>query len=590
MKVINNHKEIAKECLKDCLVVDIETSSEYDIKEFDNYVRTAVVKWIGFYSYTSGRYYEIDCMKTSKLKIQEFFNAHKTLVSFNGIEFDIPVLKNNGMLPERYFSQVDCNVILGNNLIRGHKNRGMLMGYKFPNNKLSTMAKVMKLETMKGSISYDVFKKNEWNEEETKDIRKYLRGDVEVTKQMFDKLYSFWEPFTEFISEKNVKQWNWLRSSSGSLSYKVLCNYSKLPEEYGEYTETKEEMGGLVLLPSGAEYKDVWYMDFACLPTGTKIRRQREDKKKPGNRGNKYDTNIEDIKSGDIICGENFVNTKVSNVQSKDYDGELYEFELENGKVLSCTPEHKFPIIRNRKRIVAEAKDILETDEFISTFSKFENINPNYIYGREVRMCTICGTEFEIDSRMKQKTCGNEECVNTSRSIHGKIHGCNIGKNKYNCKHLKRLSDERTDVPRKEEHKQNISIGTKNAIKLIPQYEKMRWMQKHMRSQKYNTDTGRFVYNDINFKSNWEIITAKYLDKANIKWRYEPTGFLLSDGKYYYPDFYLPEYDKWVEVKGYMYDRGREKIKKFTEEHKDLYLLNTLDKIKNISKESVKKW
>ena len=588
MKVENNHREIAEEIKKECLVVDIETYSDYDIrKDFDNYVRTAKVKWVGFYSYKSGKYYDINTMTTPRHKIMEFINAHKTIVSFNGIEFDIPVLKNNGMMPERYFSHIDCQVVLGTDKFK-HKNRGGLMKYKFKSNSLKNIAKAMKLDTMKGDINYSIFKQDEWNEQETKDIKKYLRGDIEVTKQMFDKLFEFWLPFTEFISLQDVKRWSWLTSSSGTLSYKVMCNRAGVKEEYGERGDIKEEMGGLVILPSGPEYRDVWYMDFACLPAGTKIRRQREDKNKPDNKGNKYDVNIEDLKGGDYICGENFTNVKVADVQSKDYNGELYVFELDNGNTVECTPEHKFPIMRARKRIVVEAKDILNTDDFITTLSKCDDFNANYRYGREVRMCDICGTEFEIDIRMKQKTCGDEDCVNMSRSISGKLNGGNVGKNKYNCEYLRRISNERTGVPRKEDHKQNISQGTKDAIKLIPKETKIEWMFKAMKTGKNNLSNGRFVYGGVNFKSNWEIITAQYFDKAGIKWQYEPKGFELSNGKFYFPDFYLPDYDKWVEVKGYMHAVGASKIKKFKEEHNDLYLLNTLDEIKNINKEMFK--
>jgi intein/homing endonuclease len=264
MKIDNNHKEIAAQCKEKVAIVDIETSSPYPIKDFDNYVRTATVKWLGVYSYISNRYYEMNCVGMSKLKIQEFLNAHDTLVSFNGKEFDIPILENNDMVPPKRFQQVDCQVVLGTDKFK-HKNRGMLMGYKFPNNKLSTMAKVMKLETMKGDIDYSIFEKNEWNEDETKEIKKYLRGDIEVTKQMFDKLYSFWESFTEMLSEKNVKNWAWLNASVASMAYKADCYEMGNAEVYGDKTEGKEEIGGLVVLPKQQEAIDVYYVDVTSL-------------------------------------------------------------------------------------------------------------------------------------------------------------------------------------------------------------------------------------------------------------------------------------------------------------------------------------
>lgn len=44
---------------------------------------------------------------------------------------------------------------------------------------------------------------------------------------------------------------------------------------------------------------------------------------------------------------------------------EWIEFELENGDTLKMTPNHQCIILRKRKRIVVEAKDILPTDYFL---------------------------------------------------------------------------------------------------------------------------------------------------------------------------------------------------------------------------------
>ena len=49
---------------------------------------------------------------------------------------------------------------------------------------------------------------------------------------------------------------------------------------------------------------------------------------------------------------------------------------------------------------------------------------------------------------------------------------------------------------------------------------------------------------------NSEGVFARDLDEAGIAWEYEPRRFRLSWCSYR-PDFYLPEFDIWVEVKGY---------------------------------------
>lgn len=57
------------------------------------------------------------------------------------------------------------------------------------------------------------------------------------------------------------------------------------------------------------------------------------------------------------------------------------------------------------------------------------------------------------------------------------------------------------------------------------------------------------VYKGLRFRSRLEARWAVFFDTANIPYEYEPEGFELPDGTRYLPDFYLPEYDWYVEVK-----------------------------------------
>jgi len=57
-------------------------------------------------------------------------------------------------------------------------------------------------------------------------------------------------------------------------------------------------------------------------------------------------------------------------------------------------------------------------------------------------------------------------------------------------------------------------------------------------------------YNGYRFRSRLEARWAQFFDYVcpGIKYQYEPEGFDL-DGVYYLPDFYLPDFDTWVEIK-----------------------------------------
>lgn len=51
------------------------------------------------------------------------------------------------------------------------------------------------------------------------------------------------------------------------------------------------------------------------------------------------------------------------------------------------------------------------------------------------------------------------------------------------------------------------------------------------------------------FRSRLEARWAVFFDALGVEWRYEPEGFETSAG-WYLPDFYFPEYGRWVEIKG----------------------------------------
>jgi hypothetical protein len=52
------------------------------------------------------------------------------------------------------------------------------------------------------------------------------------------------------------------------------------------------------------------------------------------------------------------------------------------------------------------------------------------------------------------------------------------------------------------------------------------------------------------FRSTWEVKYAEALDRAGLAWFYEPDRLLLSDGRTYTPDFWIVEWNSYVEIKG----------------------------------------
>jgi predicted nucleic acid-binding Zn ribbon protein len=95
----------------------------------------------------------------------------------------------------------------------------------------------------------------------------------------------------------------------------------------------------------------------------------------------------------------------------------------------------------------------------------------------------------------------------------------------------------------------------------------------------------RYEYNGINFDSSWEVKIAKWLDKNNIKWIRKGLLFWWSDKggqrRRYHPDFYLPEYDVYLDPKNpYKLKNDLPKLKKVIEEHKITLHYGSIEKIK----------
>ena len=95
---------------------------------------------------------------------------------------------------------------------------------------------------------------------------------------------------------------------------------------------------------------------------------------------------------------------------------------------------------------------------------------------------------------------------------------------------------------------------------------------------------------EVKMDSTWEVALAKRLDDLKIKWvRNEHINFeyrTVRDRKRkYIPDFYLPDYETYVEVKGYWTDAARHKMRDVLSRHDiKMIILESLDEIADVDK------
>ncbi|MCF8009450.1 MAG: hypothetical protein K9K32_06760 [Halanaerobiales bacterium] len=106
---------------------------------------------------------------------------------------------------------------------------------------------------------------------------------------------------------------------------------------------------------------------------------------------------------------------------------------------------------------------------------------------------------------------------------------------------------------------------------------------KHNKGSIYSDAKGgkREDLNGQYFRSAWEANYARYLNFVGEKWEYEPKEFEFEEIKrgtrFYTPDFYLPNKDQYVEIKGWFRRKDKTKLKRFKkyypEEFKKLILV-----------------
>jgi len=66
-------------------------------------------------------------------------------------------------------------------------------------------------------------------------------------------------------------------------------------------------------------------------------------------------------------------------------------------------------------------------------------------------------------------------------------------------------------------------------------------------------------------RSTYEDIVEEYFGIYGVRAAYEPFAIRLNDGHRYIPDFYLPDYNMLVEVKGMWASKGKTKMRKVIE-------------------------
>ena len=119
---------------------------------------------------------------------------------------------------------------------------------------------------------------------------------------------------------------------------------------------------------------------------------------------------------------------------------------------------------------------------------------------------------------------------------------------------------------------EKIRVSMQNAVRKNPE---------SYSASNINGRVKKIEYKGFLLDGNWELTFAKWCDENGIKWERNKKGFEYqwNGNRLYYPDFYLSEFDIYIEIKGYQRDRDIEKWKSIP----NLLVLkcNEIKKIKN---------
>lgn len=95
-------------------------------------------------------------------------------------------------------------------------------------------------------------------------------------------------------------------------------------------------------------------------------------------------------------------------------------------------------------------------------------------------------------------------------------------------------------------------------------------------------------YNGFWMDSTWEVAFAKRLDTLSITWERNLSKYafvyvdIQGENRRYFPDFYLPSINKFVEIKGYWTTQTRYKVDQAIKMNKELNSLILLESLQDI--------
>lgn len=194
----------------------------------------------------------------------------------------------------------------------------------------------------------------------------------------------------------------------------------------------------------------------------------------------------------------------------------------------------------------------------VKNHERFCKLNPNRIdspitsYNKNKKHAWNKGLTKETDERVRK----NGESIKESYKS---------GKVKSWCDGLTKETDERL---------KNLSKNVSNTVK--EKVENNNWHSSLGKIHHYKC-------NNVILHGKWELAFAEYLNMRHIKWERPKDKFkyfFQNEWHYYHPDFYLSEYNVYIEIKGCITEKDIAKWSQFPNDKKlDIYFGDDLKEL-----------
>ena len=198
-----------------------------------------------------------------------------------------------------------------------------------------------------------------------------------------------------------------------------------------------------------------------------------------------------------------------------------------------------------------------------------------------IRKCKHCKTEFDISDKPKGWLANHSRWCDENpkrKEYSNSMEKARAAKKNFNNQYSYGAvcSDETRQKLRESSTGRTHSDETKQLLR-----------EKALASPHRRLKKGTIEYKGILLDSSWELELAKRLDELEIKWvRPDPIPWVDDEGvtHNYFPDFYLEDYDLFLDPKNPQAVKvQKKKLDKLLSQYKNIVIIESIEECKNFS-------